>query len=82
MAEEYLKEDISLEESTGQILYKMFQVAARRNPYSVAIVANYLYRKELEVENIVTAIEAVRYHVGPEMLMKQLGTKTGGVISD
>lgn len=51
----------SLERLYCNLLNKINYINGRRNPYSVAIINMYLYRKDHEVNRIITALECIRY---------------------
>ncbi|MDR1208749.1 MAG: V-type ATPase subunit [Clostridiales bacterium] len=49
----------------------------RRHPFSLAIVTSYLYKKRLEVRNLVTLTECVRYGIGSEPAMRKILVPNG-----
>lgn len=51
----------SLESMYIKILDSINYSAARKNPYTAAIVNSYLYRKEHEIDKLTTALECIRY---------------------
>ena len=44
-----------------QILDQIYGKTGRRYPHSPAVLDSYLYRKELEMRKIITALEGIRY---------------------
>ncbi|MGI6095238.1 MAG: V0D/AC39 family V-type ATPase subunit [Lachnospiraceae bacterium] len=62
----------SLEQAYVHILRSVLEQAAKRHPHSVAIIYNYLYRKEHESDRLTTAIECIRYGVSPEETMRHI----------
>ncbi len=55
--------DTGLEELSRQLLHHVYAREGQLNPYSVASLQNYLYRKEQEIVHITTIIEEIRYKV-------------------
>ncbi len=60
----------SLEEAYVYILRDILEQVSRRHPHSVALMYSYLYHKEHEVNRLTTAVECVRYGIGPEETMQ------------
>ncbi|MGX8703366.1 MAG: V-type ATPase subunit [Lachnospiraceae bacterium] len=56
----------NLEEMYGFILKKILRAEARKHPYSVATLFDYLYRKEHQDYRVITAIECIRYGIRGE----------------
>lgn len=53
-----------------RICKDVLRAEARENPYSIATVYYYLYRKEHEISRLTVAIECVRYQVNSIDAMK------------
>ena len=47
----------------AEIPRKMLLKLASKNPYSIAVIFNYLYMKEVEINKIIIAVECVRYGI-------------------
>ena len=54
----------------------------RKNPYSIEAILYYINIKEIEIKNITTLIEGIRYGLSPEEIQRHLivlkNTETGG----
>ncbi|MCD2493333.1 V-type ATPase subunit [Lacrimispora sp. NSJ-141] len=72
MEEYWTRDNISLEDSFRLILDKIYKRQSQKDPYSIATLNAYLYNKEQEVENITTAIEGIRYHLDPDIILQQI----------
>lgn len=48
-----------------QVMNQIYSGNSRRHPYSIAVLAAYLYFKEMEQQKIITTIEGIRYGLGP-----------------
>lgn len=51
-----------------KVLDKINYAESRKNPYTVAIINTYLYRKEHEVSQITSALESIRYGLNNETI--------------
>jgi len=51
----------NLELKFGRAMHKVYMEEAKKHPDSLAVVANYLFEKEMELHNITTILEGVRY---------------------
>ena len=58
------KREISLEEMKTRAFEAVYGGSVRKNYYSIACIAAYLFRKERELEKIITALEKIRYGKG------------------
>jgi V/A-type H+-transporting ATPase subunit C len=58
------KREISLEEMKNRAFAAVYGGSVRKNYYSIACLAAYLFRKERELENIITVLERIRYGKG------------------
>ena len=70
---------LTIEQMYGQCLKQLYIADAKRNPYSIATVNSYLFKKEEELERLTTAIECVRYGLTPGETLVHCGI-TGGTI--
>lgn len=53
-------------------LYRLYHRQLRGSAYGFCTVLCYLYLKELEINNIITVVEGVRYGVAPESIRRYL----------
>jgi V/A-type H+-transporting ATPase subunit C len=53
---------------SDQLLGHIYQLKCRENPYSIASVNRYLYRKEEEINHLIPIIEGIRYGLSPEQI--------------
>lgn len=58
------KRDLSLEEIKDRAFEVVYGGSVRKNYYSIACLAAYLFRKEREIEKIITVLEKIRYGKG------------------
>ncbi len=65
VAKKELEEASSLEKLYDRLSEKMYAVAVRQNPYSLAPVHDYLFQKEKEIRRITTILECIRYGISP-----------------
>lgn len=61
-----------LEECYNNILLDICSKEAKRNPYSIAVIYSYLYKKDQERRNLTKVLECIRYHLEPSEIMKHL----------
>lgn len=61
---------ISPERMYHRILTELYEQAVRKYPYSVACISSYLYKKELEVNRLISVLEGIRYRLPAEKLLK------------
>lgn len=59
-----LNEKPDLERLYEKVLNRIHRLTSKRQPYSIATLNSYLYFKELEIRNIITVIEGIRYDLG------------------
>ena len=52
---------MALENAAKELTDKVYELTSRKEPYSAAVLNSYLYFKEREIEQIITAIEQIRY---------------------
>lgn len=62
----------SPEKLSRQVLERIHQLTVLRDPYSIASVNSYLYFKELEIHQIITVIESIRYEFNPNQIISRL----------
>ena len=61
---------LSLERMYHKILEELYEQAVRKFPYSVACISSYLYKKELEVNKLISVLEGIRYRLPAENILK------------
>lgn len=61
---------LSLERMYHNILTELYEQAGRKYPYSVACISSYLYKKELEVNRLISVLEGIRYRLPAEKILK------------
>ncbi|MDF2821913.1 MAG: hypothetical protein K0R15_2361 [Clostridiales bacterium] len=59
---------ISIDTQVSAYLLKQISSLARNNPYSIASIISYLNAKEVELSDIISMVEGVRYKLKPEMI--------------
>ena len=75
-----VNEQPDLEALYKKVLYRIHSVTVKKDPYSIASLNSYLYFKEEEINQIITAIECIRYGLPPAQIMNYLMKhKEGGV---
>lgn len=57
-------------------LYRMYHRQLRKDSYNFSTVLAYLYLKEMDINNIITVVEGVRYGVAPEKIIKYIDVYT------
>lgn len=60
----------ALWEMYHQTMGKLRRSAARNNPYSLAVIDEYLYLREEEINRLTTALECIRYSLDASQMMK------------
>lgn len=65
----------SLEDAFVQLQEKLNKTDSQRNPYSIAVIKQYLYNKEKEVKKLTTVLECVRYGYDPKEIEQYLQTE-------
>jgi len=63
----------TLERMYTECLYHLHLADRRSNPNSIAVVNTYLFLKELEINQLTTVLECVRYNLTPSETMRYLG---------
>lgn len=69
---ENLREDSFVEENYKKILYKTARKVYRSSPASMAAIYAYFYMRDIEVGNITTIIEGIRYNFDSDAIGKLL----------
>lgn len=67
----------AVEKMYTELVERIFELASRRNPYSIAPLNSLLYRKEHEINRITSIIEGIRYGVSSARLAQYAGGRTG-----
>ena len=62
-----------LEQLYQQFLFRVYGEEQRKNPYSMAAVTAYLYKKEQEIDKLTTVLEGVRYGLPPQETLSYIG---------
>lgn len=60
----------TLEHMYRSTIKKLHENAARKYPYSIACISSYLYSKELEVKKLTSVLEAIRYGLPADEILK------------
>ena len=58
--------------SASDYLRNMFMSQMRHNRYSFAAIVAYLFLKEIDIQNIITIVEGVRYGMEPQQIEQYL----------
>jgi len=69
------KAEFEFERLYAKVLDQMFQTNRRRNPNSIAVVNEYLHKKEAEIHKLTTIIECVRYGLSTKETLNYIGGK-------
>lgn len=56
---------VSLEDIHRHIQLELARTTARKDPYSIAAISSYLYKKEIEIRRLISALECIRYQLAP-----------------
>lgn len=62
----------SIEKMADVWLDHVYEGASRKNPYSIAGIYHYLFRKEKEIDTITTAMECIRYGLSETEIMSYI----------
>ncbi len=69
----FTEEDDSLwYRETSQAMADLFRKHLREDPYNFAAVVDYIFLKEMDIQNLVTIIEGVRYSLEPGEIRRYL----------
>ncbi|MGO5052964.1 V0D/AC39 family V-type ATPase subunit [Lachnospiraceae bacterium LCP25S3_G4] len=71
-----MEKPLTLEAVYSDCLYHLYTIDCRNNPYSIATINKYLFLKEEEIKKITTALECIRYGIGPGDTLKYIGGVT------
>lgn len=66
----HLENYSNLESLSEAILDQVHTLNSRRNPYSIAALNSYLYKKEQEIQRIITVTEGIRYGIGTQEILQ------------
>ena len=65
-----------------QVNQHIYQYTSQKDPYSIAVLNTYLYRKEQEIQRLITLIESIRYGVPSQTIIESITSPfKGGLIS-
>lgn len=67
---ENFQEIASVEKMYAEVTEQIYELASRREPYSIAPMNAFLYRKENEINHITSIIEGIRYGLPYKRLMQ------------
>ena len=65
-------DDVQWESEAADYLCKMYMSQIRHNKYSFAAIVAYLFLKEIDIQNIITIVEGVRYGMEPQQIEQYL----------
>lgn len=68
----------SLEYLYRDMLHTFYSKEKRKDPYSLAVITDYLFNKEREIDMVTTVLEGVRYGLQPGETMKYVERLNGG----
>ena len=66
--------DVEWDRRVTDYLCRMYMRQIRRSAYNFTTIAAYLYLKEIDIRNIITIVEGVRYRIGPSEIRRYLIT--------
>ena len=65
-----------------QVNEHIYQYTSQKEPYSIAILNTYLYRKDKEIGQLITIIESIRYGVPSQAIITSIANPIkGGLVS-
>ncbi len=64
------QDQLLFEHNYSEYIYKLHRIYFRRQPFSVACIISYLRLKELELSNIISIIEGIRYGLSESKILK------------
>lgn len=67
-----LNEQPDLEQLYDKVLDRIYSITSQKDPYSIAILNSFLYFKEIELQRIITVIEAIRYGIESNEIMNYI----------
>lgn len=65
-------QDISMEHRYSEFIYRLHKKKFRQDPFSVSCVLSFLRMKEVELANIISIIEGIRYKLPEESIKKYI----------
>lgn len=77
-----LAEKPDLDALSEQVMSRIYAGNSRKHPYSIAILAAYLYFKEVEQQKIITTIEGIRYGLGTSEIISLVVKSERGLTFD
>ncbi|WP_368645061.1 V-type ATPase subunit [Alkalibacterium putridalgicola] len=72
---ENIENGVQLENLYDTLMEDIIHNNAKKDPYSIASIYNYLHDKEEEVEMLTTLLEAIHYDRGPREIQRIIGVK-------
>ena len=69
LSAKFVQSDITFETLSRRIVSLISSSHVRKSPYSVVSIYNYLYRKEVEISNIIRIIESIKYELPKEEIL-------------
>ncbi len=64
--------DDALSRIYGQLMKKLRRMAARKYPYSLAVIDEYLFLREEEINDLTTAMECIRYGLDASQILSYI----------
>lgn len=64
--------DLEWDKRVSEYLYQLYTKRLRQNGYNFTTVIAYFYRKEMDIDNIITIVEGVRYSLDPDKIRTYL----------
>ncbi len=71
----YFADDDNLDKIGTNILKDVYDRAVHLSPNSIAVIVSYIFYKELELHNVISLLEGVRYKLEPDKIMDYLVVK-------
>lgn len=68
----FTSSDAQWDNKVANYLCKMYASQMRHNKYSFAAIVAYLFLKEIDIQNIITIVEGVRYGMEPQQIEQYL----------
>lgn len=70
LSAKFIQSDINFETLSKRTVGLISSSRVRKSPYSIVSINNYLYRKEIEISNIIRIIESIKYELPKEEILK------------
>jgi V/A-type H+-transporting ATPase subunit C len=64
------QDQLFIEHNYHEYTYKLYKMLFRRKPFSIACMISYLRLKEIEISNIISIIEGIRYNLSESEIGK------------